>query len=153
MYKNKLASMMIAAVLFSLLTACGSTDSPKASSASTTSFIASYKQGLISVVGMNTSGFTELFDDSFLDAGYTKSQLVENLKQDSINLTSLDADQVFPLLTIEDATVSQCDDSTGICTLTASYVNKAPDSNKTSISVQIRYKDGQFRIYGDQKSA
>ena len=145
--------------LIGSLAACGgSEDVPVvASTAPISTFLSGYNQSLSAGPAASTSTLPDLFDDAFLDAGYTKAQLVDNLKQDSENLTAnptvLLADSVYPKIALENATVSQCDDASGICTLTATYVNAAPDGTSTIASVPIRFKDGKFRLYGDQKSA
>lgn len=142
--------------MMSTLAACGSNDTPKASTTPITSFVASYNQTLASVQTLNTATFSDLIDDAFLDAGYTKAQMLDNIKQDNdalaANPTLLAADSLYPMFSIEDAVLSQCDDNSGICQLTASYVNVAPDASRASTVVPVRFKDGKFRLYGDQKT-
>ena len=140
-----------------ILTACGGgSDAPTASNTSIASFVASYNQGLGSVSTMNMNGFKDMFDDAFLDSGYTKAQVVDNLKQDADSLTANPADlsvsQLYPMYAIEQASVSACDDATGVCQLDATIVNVAPDSTRATLTVPVRFKDGQFRLYGDQKT-
>ncbi|TWI66146.1 hypothetical protein IP91_01957 [Pseudoduganella lurida] len=148
----------LSVLTLALLSACGSdNDPPRASNTSIDSFVADYNRGLASVSNMNAATFADLVDDSFLDAGYNKAQLLSNVKADAAALADasneIPADQVFPLLTIKDAAVSNCDDSTGICTLTATYVNPDKDATSAPMTVQVRFQDGRFRLYGDQKSA
>lgn len=157
MKARQVYAISVSATLLALLAACGSSDrEPTASGASISSFLASYNQGLASVPAMNSGAFADLFDDAFLDGGYTKAQVVENIKADADSLAAnadvLSADSLFPLMTIQDATVGQCNDLTGVCTLTATYANPAPDGTLSTSAVPVRYKDGKFRLYGDQKS-
>ena len=151
---RQLLVLSVGAPLLALVAACGSdSDVPAASTASLDSFVTTYNQGLASVQAMNNSGFADLFDDSFLDAGYNKSQVLDNIKQDAASASAVDADAAFPAVTITNASVSACDDNTGFCTLTATYANPASDGSNFTTSVPVRYKDGKFRLYGDQKSA
>ena len=157
MKARQIYAIPVSATLMALLAACGSSDYvPPASGASINSFVASYNQGLASVPTMNSGAFADLFDDAFLDSGSTKAQVVENIKADAdslaANATELSADSVFPMMTIQDATVGECNDLTGVCTLTATYANPAPDGTLSTTTVPVRYKDGKFRLYGDQKA-
>jgi hypothetical protein len=158
MKARQLFQASASAMLVSLLAACGGGSSQGPAAASTASisdFVARYNQGLASVQAMNNATFTDLFDEAFLDAGYTRAQLIDNLKQDSESLaanpTVLAADSMYPMMTMKDAAVSACDDASGVCTLTATYVNAAPDGTSTTTAVPVRFKDGKFRLYGDQK--
>ena len=157
MKARQLFQLTLSASLVSFLAACGGSSSPDtASTASINSFVASYNQGLNSLQAMNSSAFTDLFDEAFLDGGYTKAQVIDNLKQDAesvaANPTLLAADSLYPMLSIKDAAVSECNDTTGICTFTATYVNAAPDGTSSTASVPVRFKDGRYRLYGNQKA-
>ena len=139
------------------MSACGNTCyEPPASVSSISSFVASYNLGLASVSAMNSSAFADLFDDAFLDGGSSKAQVVDSIKADADSLaanpTVLSADSVFPLMAIEDPTLGQCNNLTGVCTLSATYANPAPDGTLSTATVSVRFKDGKFRLYGDQKS-
>ena len=151
---RQLLALSVGAPLLALVSACGSdSDVPAASTASLDSFVATYNQALASPQAMNNSGFNDLFDDSFLDAGYNKVQVLDNVKQDVASGGAIDADAAFPAVTIANASVSGCDDNSGVCTMTATYVNPAADGSSFTTTVPVRYKDGKFRLYGDQKAA
>jgi hypothetical protein len=155
--KARLASHLALGIsLLTLLSACGSDAAPPASTAGIDNFVSEYNRGLASVAGMNTTAFADLIDDEFLDSGYDKSQLLANVKADAAAqadaASGIPADQVFPLLKIKDASVSGCNDATGVCTLTATYVNPDPDATTATVAVPVRYgKDGIFRLFGDQQ--
>jgi hypothetical protein len=155
--KARLAShLALGASLLVLLSACGSDAAPPASTASIDSFVANYNRSLASVSNMGATTFADLIDDEFLDSGYTKAQMLANVKADAAALADtgngIPADQVFPLLTIKDASVSNCNDNTSVCTLTATYVNPDADATSATVTVPVRWgKDGQFRLYGDQQ--
>ncbi len=146
--------LSLGAPLAALVVACGNGSSvPTASTASIDSFVSTYNQGLGSPQAMNNASFTDLFDEAFMDSGYSKAQVLDSIKQDAANASAIDADSAFPAMAIADAKVGQCDDNTGLCTLTATYVNPAPDGSSITAAVPVRYKDGKFRLYGDQKNA
>lgn len=151
---RQLLALSVGAPLLALVAACGGDSNvPAASTASLDSFVTTYNQGLASVQAMNNSGFSDLFDESFLDAGYNKAQVLDNIKQDVASTSAIDADSAFPAVTITNASVSACDDNSGLCTMTATYANPATDGSSYTTTVPVRYKDGKFRLYGDQKSA
>ena len=154
---RQIYAVSVSATLAALLAGCGNTQyEPPASVSSINGFVASYNQGLAAVAAMNSSAFADLFDDAFLDSGATKVQVLDSIKADAdslaANATVLSADSVFPLMAIQDAALSQCNDLTGVCALSATYVNPAPDGTLSTTTVPVRYKDGKFRLYGDQKS-
>ena len=119
-----------------LLSACGGDSPPTASEVPITSFIAAYNASLKSATSLNTPAFLDLFDDAFLDDGYKKADLIANVKADvdavAANPTALAFDSLYPQISLEDATLSGCDDKSGICTLTASYVNPAADATRAN---------------------
>lgn len=155
--KARLVSHLVLGVsLATLLSACGSDAAPPASSAKIDDFVAQYNRQLASVTAMNTAEFADLIDDQFLDAGYNKAQMLANLKADAAaqadSTNGIPSDQIFPLLAIKDASVSNCNDATGVCTLTATYVNPDADATSATMSVPVHWgKDGHFRLYGDQQ--
>jgi hypothetical protein len=154
---------VVAAVV--VLAACGGSDDTPAPTVSATvpaaadvsAFVTSYKQALGSLTALNATAFSDLVDDGFLDAGYNKAQLRTNLTADatalSANPTTLAADTVFPLVALDSATLGTCDDKTGVCQLTATYVNPNPDATRSTDTVQVRFSGGKLRLYGDQKTS
>jgi hypothetical protein len=158
MHTRPLFTLTVGAALLATLTACGSSDrAPTASTAPVSSFVESYNQGLASVSVMSSTAFADLIDDSYLDGGTSKSQILASIKADADSVAGspppIEADSVFPALSIKDAVISGCDDTTGVCLLTATYVNPAPDGSTSVTAVPVRYKDGRYRLYGDQKAA
>lgn len=148
--------LALASALLPFVIGCGgASPAPTATSEAATSgrlFVTSYNNAL---AAPQTAGLIDLFDESFLDGGYTKPQLQENLQQDNANqviyAAQLPLDSVYPALAITDAVFSACDDVSGVCLMTASYSNAAPDGTRATVAVPVRYKDGKFRMYGDQK--
>jgi hypothetical protein len=149
--------------LLSLLSACLGTsgdvvDNTLTSPVRLSSFVSNYNSGLSALTtfnGLTDAGFIDLYDDQYLDGGQTKQQLRDALAQESDALATgagLPA-AVFPNLTLADAGLSNCVETTGICTLTVTIVNSDVDTTRATISTQVRYSDGKFRIYGDQQVA
>lgn len=158
MKTRQVLQLAIVSTLTPFLVACGgNTGTPTASSAATASvigFVAMYNQALSAPQTTTAPVILDLFDDAFLDAGYTKAQVSDNLKQDAdslaANAAQLPADSVYPQLKIAGAAITQCDDATGICLLSSNYVNAGVDGSSVSATVPVRFKDGKFRLYGDQ---
>jgi len=157
----KTAQLTLAAGLLSLLTACGgdsSTSSGSTSTAPTTdqvaAFTASYNAGvagLKSFSGLTSSGFVDLFDDAFLDAGYTKQALKDNLTQESFAVAVAADLSSFPIAAVSGVTVSGCD-ANGVCTLTATVTNTDVDTTTTTYTIPVKFSSGKVRLYGDQKN-
>ena len=154
-------SSSVAAIL--LVAACGGGDSisspplnPLAvTQADVTAFVSSYKDASGSLAKLASPAFADTIDDGFLDSGYTKAQLQANLSSDmsAVTTSSLTADAAFPLIAVDSGVQSQCSDSTGICQLTVTYVNPAPDLTTTTDMVQVRKSGGQLRLFGDQRAS
>jgi len=157
----KAAQLTLAAGLLSLLTACGG-DSSTSTSTTTAptsdqvaAFTASYNAGvagLKSFSGLTSSAFVDLFDDAFLDAGYTKQALKDNLTQESFAVAVAADLSSFPVATISGVTVAGCD-TNGVCTLTATITNADVDTTTTTYTIPVKFSSGKVRLYGDQKAA
>ena len=146
-----------------LVAACGGGDSissPPANplavtQADVSAFVSNYKDASGSLEKLASPAFADTIDDGFLDSGYTKAQLQANLAADTsaVNASSLMADTAFPLIAVDSGVQSQCSDSTGICQLTVTYVNPAPDLTTTTDMVQVRKSGGKLRLFGDQRAS
>ncbi len=153
----KLAFLGSTALMGLIVTGCNnSTDAQKASSTSIASFVSSYNDSLRAPQSINGPTFLDLIDDAFLDDGYRKTDLKTNLQADADGVasapTQLAFDSIYPVVSVEEASVAQCDDNTGICQMTATYVNSAPDSTRITLTVPVRFQGGKFRLYGNQAS-
>jgi len=162
--------------LLALLTACGgggnsvvvdaapttpppTTTNPPGSTAPTaaqqSSFVADYGNGvamLNSYGGLTSTAFVDLFDDAFLDAGYDKTQVRNNLQQEAIALTTSPDLSAFPQVKLSGMTIGNCD-AANVCTLTATATNTDADSTAVPFTTRVRLQNGKFRLYGDQTAA
>jgi hypothetical protein len=157
----KTAQLTLAAGLLSLLTACGGDSTTTASSTTAptadqvAAFTSSYNGGVAALKtfsGLTNSGFVDLFDDAFLDAGYTKQALKDNLTQESFAVAVAADLSSFPVAAISGVTVAGCD-ANGVCTLTATVTNTDVDTTTTTYTIPVKFSGGKVRLYGDQKSA
>ncbi|MBC7471115.1 MAG: hypothetical protein H7322_17485 [Ramlibacter sp.] len=114
-----------------------------------------YNSGLAALntrAGLQSAAFVDLFDPNFLDAGYTKLQLVDNLAQDAAS-TAVSADlSMFPSASLANASVGNCA-SSGICTLTGTLTNTDADTTEVPFTAQVMLSNGAYRLLGDQKSS
>jgi len=167
MRKLKLYRWIATGTIAAALSACGGGgDSAPAAAAATaaapavdpaavTSLSTALNSGLAalaSYAGLQSSAFVDLFASSFLDAGYTKAQLQANLAQDATALTVSPDISSFPVISLSDATVSNCDVN-NICTLTATLNNKDADTTSAPFTTQVLYSNGKYLLLGDQKSS
>ncbi|NBT77947.1 MAG: hypothetical protein EBT04_05740, partial [Betaproteobacteria bacterium] len=102
--------------------------------------------------GLTSSGFVDLFDDAFLDAGYTKQALKDNLTQESFAVAVAADLSSFPVAALSGVTVAGCD-ANGVCTLTATVTNTDVDTTTTTYTIPVKFSSGKVRLYGDQKAA
>ncbi len=159
MSKSKLLLKLLSAIALVGLAGCNDNSTsvpPSVPQTAVDSFVSSYQQALGSVAGLTGSGFADLVDEAFLDGGYNKAQMLSNLAADAASISTtggVPADSTFPLIGVDKVTATVCNGDTGICMLTMSYVNPAPDADKSTGTMQVRYKDGKVRLYGDQQSS
>jgi hypothetical protein len=157
----KKAQITLAVGLISLLAACGGDSSTTSESTSATpsadqvtAFTNSYNTGvtgLKSFSGLTSAGFIDLFDDAFLDAGYTKQALKDNLTQESFAVAVAADLSSFPVAALSGVTVDGCNAS-GVCTLTATVTNTDVDTTTTTYSIPVKFSGGKVRLYGDQRA-
>ena len=158
LYRTALASSLLG-----LLTACGGGSDgdpvPVTTAATDTvkqaAFAADLTGGLSALGtygGLTSASFVDLFDDAFLDAGYTKSEVRGNLAQEATAVTIAPDLSSFPMAMLSAVSISDCSAS-GICTLTGTLTNSDADTTAVTFTTQVKYVNGKFTLYGDQKSA
>jgi hypothetical protein len=149
--------------VLALLAACGGggdgggSAAPSAGAAPTENdkavFATNFGAGLNALktyAGQTSAAFLDLFDDAFLDAGYTKAQLRNNLSQEAA-ATALGVDvSSFPGVTLSAVTITACD-AANVCTLTATLTNADADTTTVSFTTRVSFSNSKFRLLGDQK--
>jgi hypothetical protein len=165
MNSRQLSRISFYGLALTLLAACGGDDDgPASASAGLSSperlgaFVDRYNAGLgalATATGLADPGFTDLYDERYLDAGQNKQQVRDALAQEAAaqaNGSGLPV-AVFPAATLADAAVSDCDEASATCTLTATVVNSDADVTRAPFTTRLRFSDGKFRLYGDQQVA
>ena len=151
---------LAATVLAAALAACGGGDDgppPAAATNATTQsdFVAAYASGIGALntsAGLTSTAFVDTIDDSFLDAGYTKAALRDNLTQEAAAMAVSTELSSFPAGTLSNATISNCS-AADICTLTATLTNADVDTTAVTFTTQVKFSAGKLRLYGDQKTS
>lgn len=118
-------------------------------------FASDYTKGLAALAtfeGLNSAGFVELFDETFLDAGYTKAQLRSSLAQEAAAMATSADLSGFPLAAASNMTVGDCD-AANVCAVTVTFSNTDADTTAVTLTMRAKLSDGKFRHYGDQKSS
>ena len=159
-----LSRSLSACAVLALLAACGGgSDSAPAAvvpaapdlGPARTAFASDYTKGLAALVtfeGLNSAGFVELFDETFLDAGYTKAQLRSSLAQEAAAMATSADLSGFPLAAASNMTVGDCD-AANVCAVTVTFSNADADTTAVTLTMRAKFSDGKFRHYGDQKSS
>jgi hypothetical protein len=155
---------LIASSVLAVLAACGgggdgggSASTPTGSATPTENdkavFATDFGAGLNALktyAGQTSAAFLDLFDDAFLDAGYTKAQVRNNLSQEAA-ATALGVDvSSFPGVTLSAVTITACD-AANVCTLTATLTNADADTTTVSFTTRVSFSNSKFRLLGDQK--
>jgi hypothetical protein len=158
MHARHFLHLSVAGSLLAVLAACGDSDSDPAASTDATqqaAFASDYGTALAalgSYGGLTNAALVEQFDDAFLDAGYTKGQLRDNLAQEAAAVAVAPDLSSFPMARLSNVTIGDCD-AAGVCTLNATLTNADADTTAVTFTTQVKYGNGRFRLYGDQKSA
>jgi hypothetical protein len=160
--------LLLAGSLLAVLTACGggsdgggqaffplpsggaSTDTSQQAAA----FATDYGSGLAalnSYSGLTNTAFLNNFDDTFLDAGYTKPQVSDAMAQEAAAVLLFSTQlSSFPSVKLSAVTITGCN-AANVCTLTATLTNTDVDTTAVTFTTQLSYVGGKFRLLGDQK--
>jgi len=142
-------------VLSTLLTlsACGGGSTTIDLQATATDFsakVSSNLSALTSSAGLKSQALLDLFDEKFLDGGFTKAALVDLLGINSTTLATNPELSLFPTATVSNAKVT-CGD-TNICTLSGTITNSDADTTSVDFSTKVLVNTRGVFFYGDQSS-
>jgi hypothetical protein len=155
-FKNRLRTGAALALLTGLA-ACGggSSSSNNSSSAPPADLAQTYASALAATgtpAGLSSPALKDSFAESFLDAGYTKAELVANVDADALALSQSTEFSAFPQLTLSDATITGCG-ADNVCTLSGTLTNGDADTTSVPFSVRVIRSDGAYRLHGDQQTS
>jgi hypothetical protein len=145
------SSIVLSALL--TLSACGGGSTTIDLQATATDFsakVSSSLSALTSSAGLKSQALLDLFDEKFLDGGYTKAALVDLLGINSTTLGTNPELSLFPMATVSNAKVT-CGD-TNICTLTGTLTNSDADTTSVDFSTKVLVNTRGVFFYGDQSS-
>jgi hypothetical protein len=148
----KKLALASAAVAMATLAACGGGGGGESLDETFVRDYGSALAGTSTPAGLGSTSLKQSFDDKFLDAGYTKADVVANLDQDAQALSANADYSLFPQLTLADASVGNCG-TDNVCTLTGTLTNNDADATSVPISVRVLLSNGGYRLYGDQKTS
>jgi hypothetical protein len=142
-------------VLSTLLTlsACGGGSTTIDLQATATDFsarVSSSLSALTSSAGLKSQALLDLFDEKFLDGGFTRADLVSLLSTNATTLETNTELSLFPMATVTNAKVT-CGD-TNICTLTGTITNSDADTTSVDFSTKVLVNTRGVFFYGDQSS-
>ena len=160
--------LLLAGSLLAVLTACGGGSDgggqaffplPSGGASNDTSqqaaaFATDYGSGLAalnSYSGLTNTAFLNNFDDTFLDAGYSKPQVRDAMAQEAAAVLLFSTQlSSFPSVKLSAVTITGCN-AANVCTLTATLTNTDVDTTAVTFTTQLSYVGGKFRLLGDQK--
>jgi len=152
-------TMAVAGLLVAGLTGCGgggsSDPNASVSSGPAAALVVNYASGLAALnskQGLQSTTFANLFSSTFLDAGYTRAQLTDNLAKDAASLDGAAAVSLFPNVTLTKTSLD-CPAGSNICTLTGTLANSDADLTEATFSTQVINNNGTYQLLGDQKSS
>ena len=148
-----------AGALVSLLAACGGDSGGSASNTpgdttQQSTFITAYTNGLKALntyTGLVSSSFVDLFSDTFLDAGYTKAQVRDNLAAEAVATAVAPDLSLVPMVNLSNVTITNCN-AANVCTMTATATNADVDTTAVTFTTQVQYINGKYQLFGDQGS-
>jgi hypothetical protein len=125
----------------------GSSDGP--SLGTFPSDLANGLAALGTAAGLSSSSFPDLFDSGYLDSGLTKADVVAALQAEAAAAAGSSAYPSFPQVTVSDVRVTDCDNTTQLCKLTATLTNGDVDTTSVAYVGVVKFTD-KVRLYGDQ---
>ena len=145
------SSLFLSTVL--ALSACGGTSLLNLDAAATelSTKLGNYLSELTTSVAFNSTSLPNLFNEKFLDGGFTKADIVNSLTANSTALESNPELSLFPIATVTNAKLSGCD-SNNICTLNGTLTNADADTTSVEFSTKVLVSLGVVYFYGDQSS-
>ena len=145
------SSLFLSTVL--ALSACGGTSLLNLEAAATelSTKLGNYLSELTTSAAFNSTSLPNLFNEKFLDGGFTKADIVNSLTANSTALGTNPDLSLFPMATVTNAKLSGCD-SNNICTLNGTLTNSDADTTSVEFSTKVLVSLGVVYFYGDQSS-
>lgn len=144
--------------MLALLSGCGGGDSPgnpNPSAEATNAFSSAYSGGLASLTsfaGLTSTALADVFDAAYLDSGSSKADVVAALQSEAQAVAVSPDFPSFAQLSLSNVSISNCDATTKICTLTATLTNSDVDTVSVPFTTQVKLSD-KVRLYGDQSAS
>lgn len=149
---KRAASVAVGAtVLGASLVACGGSEGINAEDNFKLQ-VADLMKVVFSVSGLKSTDIPDRFDDAFLDSGYTKAQLRQNVADEAVALGNTADLSLYPLFAVTISSISGCDGA-GVCDMTAVWKNEDVDANEVTFTTKVKKDNGSYRFYGDQKNS
>jgi hypothetical protein len=148
---SRLSLSTIVASALLTLSACGGGSNPENY---VDSFITKINQGLTALgtsSGLTSKSVADVFDNKYLDMGFTKANLLDALTANSAALVTNPDLSLFPMVQFTNLKFSECN-SNNICTLNATLINSDADTTSVDFSAKVIFVSGVFYLYGDQSS-
>lgn len=145
------SSLILSAAL--TISACGGSGTFDLEAAATdlSTKISSYMSELTTNLGLNSKALANLFDEKFLDGGFTKADLVSSMTANTTALSTAPDLSLFPMANITNSKVFGCDNN-GICSMSATLTNSDAETTSIDFSTKVIVISGVVYFYGDQSS-
>ena len=102
--------------------------------------------------GLTSTSVVDLFDVKFLDGGTTKSDVKASLDGSAAALADAPDASLFPLATISDIAITNCD-SNNVCTLNGTLSNADADRTDVTFTTKVKLANGTYLFLGDQSAS
>lgn len=159
-YLLKLTTIL--GVVAALATGCGGgsgsavvNNAPGSPADASATFGSAYSMSLAALTtaaGLQGNVLLDLVDSTFLDAGYTKAKMADNLTQDAASLSAASAVSLFPGVTLTNPAIA-CVGAAVICTFSGTITNSDADTTDTTFTTPVLFSNGAFRLLGDQAAS
>lgn len=145
------SSIVLSAVL--TLSACGggSTIDLQTTATEFSTKITTALAELASSAGLNSQTLPNLFNEKFLDGGFSKADLVNSLTANSTALGTNPDLSLFPMAAVTNVKLTGCD-TKDICTLTGTLTNSDADTTSVEFSTKVLVIAVVAYLFGDQSS-
>jgi hypothetical protein len=154
--KKTLGAIGAGALLAGALVACGGGGG--AAGATQTSLAAQAEQAFSTLLsqlgtatGLSSLALGDLFAGNFVDAGFTRAQLLDALKQEAAAMNAAADYSLFPQATVSNVVLTDC--SQDVCTMSGTLTNNDAESTSVPFSTKVSTANGQIKLLGDQQAS
>jgi hypothetical protein len=106
---------------------------------------------LNSASGLASAAAGSMFGSNYLDAGFTRAQLLDALGKESTAVAASPDYSLFPMATVSNVTITDC--VSAVCTMSGTLTNSDADETAVPFTTKVLVIGNQIQLLGDQQAS